>query len=705
MISSWLSHLKQPSAWVLDPFGFSPRLALEAARSGYRVLVTANNPINRFLLEMFANPPSMIDFSAALADLSAMRKGGERLGAHLQSMYQTTCELCNEKIQAQAFLWRKGENAPYARIYQCSHCGDSGERLTTEADIELALKIAETDNLHRNRAFEKVAALNDPDRTYAEEAIAHYLPRPLYVLTTIINRLESLDLSTERRRALNALILLACDAGNKLWSHPVERARPKLLSTPAQFRENNIWMALETGFNLWMETGSKVPIETWPVRIPESGGIISYEGRLKDLANIVKKEIPIVAVIGSVPRPNQAFWTLSALWAGWLWGKEAVEPYKVALRRRRYDWAWNATALHSAFNHLNSLLPQGTDFFALLPEPEPSFLSSALSAAATSGFELKSIALRTEHDPVQVLWRNGQTSAGQPVKIDLEKTLLDHMQERSEPAGYLHLHAAGLAAMAEGKALKKLDADFDEILRNISVKISSVLGGNKNFVHFSMSENVETGLWGLDFYNGQVESLSDRVEVEIVNFFQKNKLAIYLDIENDLNPKFKGLLTPSKGLIYAILNSYTEKTGGAWNLRKEDEAGARQAEIKTVFSLLESIGSRLAYQTSRHEKSVSWLENGKPVKRFSIMASALVNRAIQTNDPGTVLVIPGGRAALIAYKQDRDPSLAERMKQYRFVKFRFLRTIAEVPMLTRDGFESQIASDPIEQSTGQMMMF
>ena len=87
-------------------------------------------------------------------------------------------------------------------------------------------------------------------------------------------------------------------------------------------------MMLERGLSLWTETGSTVPCEAWPKKIPESGGILIYEGRLKDLAHVVKKEIPIAAVIGSVPRPNQAFWTLSALWAGWLWGKDAVEPYK-----------------------------------------------------------------------------------------------------------------------------------------------------------------------------------------------------------------------------------------------------------------------------------------------------------------------------------------------------------------------------------------
>ena len=84
VISSWLPLHVPAGSWILDPFGFSPRLALEAARAGYRVLVTVNNPITRFLLEMSANPPSETDFKAALADLVVVKKGDERLGAHLQ---------------------------------------------------------------------------------------------------------------------------------------------------------------------------------------------------------------------------------------------------------------------------------------------------------------------------------------------------------------------------------------------------------------------------------------------------------------------------------------------------------------------------------------------------------------------------------------------------------------------------------------------
>src|SRR5687767_8593596 len=711
VISAWLPANAAPGSWVLDPFGFSSRLVLEAARAGYRVLVTVNNPITRFLLEMSAQPPSETDFKAALADLAASKKGEERLGTHLQSLYLTPCEKCGNEIYADSFLWRKGEEAPYARIYTCPHCEDSGEKEANPLDIERAKKIASTDALHRSRAFERVAALEDEDRVYAEEAIEHYLPRPLYFLTTVINRLDSLNLTPERRRALNALILVACDAGNTLWDHPTQRRRPKQLNIPNQFRERNLWTQLERGLSRWLETSSNVIMESWPNPLPESGGICIFEGRLKDLAEEVKKQIPIKAVIGSLPRPNQAFWTLSALWAGWLWGREAVESYKPALRRRRYDWAWNATALNTAFKHLFDLLPSGTEFFGLLPEAEPSFLTSALTAASPAGFDLQSMALRTEHDPIQLLWQRAEHLKHEPNIANMEivrSAAHSHLMERGEPASYLHMHAAELIALAESRSLKQKDQEFDEALRSTQSLIQSALAGDARFVHYSTGESVDTGLWGSNDLNRYSDSLSDRVEVAIVTFLQKNPNSIYLEIEHDLYPRFPGLLTPSKAMIYSVLLSYAEKDGATWKLRAEDVASARRNELNTITAMLELIGTRLNYSTRSQDKNFLWEQNNVVDYAFYILASALVGRAIaETPYPPekTIIVIPGGRAGLAAYKAQRDPALAGRLKHYQLVKYRLLRNLVEVPVLTRETFEEQIASDPLEKLKSQMMMF
>ena len=198
------------------------------------------------------------------------------------------------------------------------------------------------------------------------------------------------------------------------------------------------------------------------------------------------------------------------------------------------------------------------------------------------------------------------------------------------------------------------------------------------------------------------------MEVAIVTFLQKNPNSIYLEIEDDLYPRFAGLLTPSKMMIYSVLNSYAEKDGAAWKLRPEDVATARRNELITISAMIEAVGKRLNYVTRKQDKNLLWVENDQIKYVFYVLASALIGRAIlETLQPPeqTIIVIPGGRAALAAYKAQRDPALAARLKNYRVVKYRLLRTLVEVPVLTRETFEEQVVSDPLEKSKAQMIMF
>jgi len=707
--AAWLVRNVKQGEWLLDPFGFSPQLDLEAARAGYRVLVTTNNPITRFLLETAASAPSEPELVSALAELGASRKGDERLEAHLQSLYLTACANCGKEIQATGFLWQKGEEVPYARLYECPHCEDKGERTVTSADTERAQAVSKTASLHRARVLERVAPPGDPDREYAEEALQAYLPRAVYALATLVNRVDGLDASKEQRRLMTALILGACDSANSLYSN--DRPRPKQLTVSNQFRENNIWFALEEAVHRFSVTSSKVPFEAWrPAGNLPEGSLCIFDGRLKSFAEEVRREIPIAAVIGAIPRPNQAFWTLSALWSGWLWGRTSAEPFKVGLRRRRYDWGWSATALGSAFHHLNDLLPLGTPVFCLLPEPEPPFLTAALTSAGSAGFDLKGLAVRTGHDPIQMLWRRGEHLLREANKPDpglVRAAVTDYLNERGEPATYLHIHAAALIALNQIHALKQPAQEFDEALRQTHAIMDSALKGEARFVHHSTSEGLEMGFWGLEGMS-RSDSLADRVEIAAVNYLQKNQGCIYLEIENDLYARFPGLLTPSKALIYEVLNSYATREAALWRLRPEDTSSNRRMELQKIYDLLEALGKRLRYRVEREGPAILWKDGPDPVHVFYPMASALIGRALNENrHPAEkcILVIPGGRAALALYKLQRDPELARRMRGWRIMKFRLARALMDITMLTRETFEEQIASDPAEKTVGQLMMF
>ncbi len=709
--AAWLAKRIPAGAWLLDPFGFSPQLAVEAARAGYRVLVAANNPVARFLLECRAVPVPDPDLKAALAELSSARKGEERLETHVQSLYMTECANCQRQVPAQAFLWRKGAEAPYGRVYACPACGEHGERLCTAADVERARRAAETGKLHRARVLERVAPLDDPDREYAEEALNHYLPRPLYALATLINRLDNLELTPVRRRALEALLLSACDIANSLWPHPTQRPRPKQLNLPAQFRESNVWLALEEALGVWSDSGQPVRVTAWP-QVPEGAGLCIFDGRLKDLAARTS-EMPYQAVLAAIPRPNQAFWTLSALWAGWLWGREAAAPFKSVLRRRRYDWDWHAEALQAAFKHLFELLSPETPFFGLAAEAEPLFLNAVLAAADLAGFELQTCAVRTVHDPVQIGWRRRAQMASPgsaPETATMRAALLEYLRQRGEAATYFHLHAAGLSALAEAGMLTRPAQAINLCLAETNAVVQQTLRTCDGLTHHDAgAHGVEAGLWGLASASDQAEPLPDRVEMEAVRFLARHPDSSLTEIEGDLYGKFPGLLTPPRALLQAVLDSYGLQAEGRWRLRLEDIPATRRADLETIASLIRGIGQRLEYQiTSPEPNLLMWQEGDNLAYVFFLTASAIAGRIFARNPhpaAQSLLVLPGGRASLLAYKLRRDPVLRGAALGWRFIKFRHVRALAEIPVINRRTWDEQINSDPVEHAAGQLMMF
>ncbi len=714
LAADWLPPHASKGSWLLDPFGVAPRLAAEAARAGYRVLVTANNPIARFLLEMAAAPPTESELKAALADLAISKKGDERLETHLQSLYLTKCANCGQETPARAFLWKKGEEAPFARLYDCPACGEAGEKPVTAFDAERAQKIAESAGLHRARLLERVAPPDDPDREYAEEALAVYQPRAIYALATLINRLDAPGVTAERRRALSALFLSACDAANNLWRADNDRPRPKQLTVSNEFRENNIWMALEAAVSEWAASEANadpVPVVQWPSKIPESGGIILFEGRIAELATIVD-EAPIAAVITALPRPNQAYWTLCALWAGWLWGSEAAEPFHLVLRRRRYDWAWHLEALQAALHHVFELLKLGTPCLALVPEPEPAFLTAALAAGDLNGFRLQSLAMRTQNDAAQIAWTRGERLHHESAQADVTSVraaLRSHLTARGEPTLYLPLHAAALSTLTESHALISPRQPADEVIRETAKIVQEALLGDETLVRYRPGESVDTGLWGLSREVESAEPLSDRVEMAVVNFLIAHSECAFKDILRDLSTRFPGLLTPSLGLVGETLVSYAEQAEGQWKMRAEDAPSARKAELVQIADLLQSIGERLDYRTNRlDERTLVWEAGETSEYVFHLKASAILGRAVMDSPyprERSLVVIPGGRASLLAYKLGRDPALAARLEGVRVVKFRLIRTLAELPVLNQQTFEAQIAGDPVQPVRGQLKLF
>jgi hypothetical protein len=741
-VSCWLKDRIPSNSWILDPFGMSPDLIIEAARAGYRILVAANNPVNRFLIELAVRPPSADELSAALADLAASRKGDERLEPHLRSLYETRCAQCEKHIMPEAFLWERDANIPYGRVYECPYCGDAGERPSSSEDIDKARRFSNV-GMHRARALERVVSHGDPDRTNVAEALSVYLPRALYVLITLINKLESMSsVSSEgsfRQRHLAMLLLNACDDGNTLWPYPTARARPRQLTVPPRFRENNLWLSLERAVRSQVSKAPPVPMVHWPDQLSNTGGVVLFEGRLKDLVDGLHsgniKDLQIDAIIGAFPRPNQAYWTLSALWAGWLWGRDAVTPFKSVLRRRRYDWAWHSSALSAVLKHLLPWLSPGTPFYGLIGEVETGFMSAAMLALQSTGFTIDGLALRAGSNQAQINWHwqptkiQGSTSdllldTEQTFRIEEEaaRAALSLLKQRGEPASYIRLHTAALVALAEANLIptseKKSAGDIYSYLQTC---FERTFTHRRGFLHFSSSAGsstasassryLESGHWWAEPSDDFAIPLADRVENEIVDYLHSEHSCSLVEVDKKMCEKFPGLHTPDLEVVKACLASYAieDQTGNKrWRLHPQEFREERTSEVESIRKSLEELAEGLGFRSLGRHPLLWKNEQGIEIYAFFILVSACFGEILTISLPPTIkrwIVIPGSRSGLALYKINRNPYLKSLLGEgWQFLKFRHLRGLVGMTNLNRQNLDQQMALDPITETASQMRL-
>ena len=159
----------------------------------------------------------------------------------------------------------------------------------------------------------------------------------------------------------------------------------------------------------------------------------------------------------------------------------------------------------------------------------------------------------------------------------------------------------------------------------------------------------------------------------------------------------------------AAIRSYAEfdSEDKVWRLRPEDQPEARKADVEQMLRLLGNLGARLGYQVSGTDE-IEW--------RDDVHESSLLFRVNETAKFGSVMrrrsgsaarveviVIPGGRGALVAEKARRDLRLQSWLESgLRIIKFRHVRRLSEDTTLTRENLMERLALDPPGQEDPQL---
>ena len=360
----------------------------------------------------------------------------------------------------------------------------------------------------------------------------------------------------------------------------------------------------------WQDAASPIEITRWPV-LPKEAGICLFPGRVKEFHSEAH-QIDFSSVVCNFPRPSQAFWTLSALWSAWVWGKEASAGYASVLGRRRFDWHWHARALHSTLDAVDQIVKAKTPVLGVLTQAVPGFVLAAASAASAANINITGLACKSDREEVQFHWATtGQSRAASRGNFQeiIRKTIRQTLMEVGQPASYLAPFVSALGALAQNHLLPDSDEKLTpERLGEIQAALTNLFLDRSFLRHYdSTAQEIEPGSWYLENPENCLEPLDDRVETEIVNLLLAPEALSQEQIQEKVNSALSGVITPDDKIIQICLESYADRDPSdlLWRLKPGEKPAERKAELKEMRRLLQSTAARIG-AVCEGDQPVTW---------------------------------------------------------------------------------------------------
>ena len=426
-------------------------------------------------------------------------------------------------------------------------------------------------------------------------------------------------------------------------------------------------------------------------------------------------------MITAIPRPNQAFWTLSALWTGWIWGQNAVDPSRQVLARQRYDWNWHTNALRAIFANLHDLIQPPARILGLVAEMEPMLLLATLLAADAVGGTLSAFAYSPDDEIAQCQCQRqeGLIGATRPTPtFNLAREIItDFFHQKGEPAHFEQVFEATISELAQKNALAiEIFLEKENQFASETERLLESLFEQRDFLQRvgGGMASLDTGIWWLTTPGETEAPLIDRLEQFVVRHLIKHSETTSNEVKLAAYEAFPGIFTPSHDELLNCLESYADLIDPdlhQWRLRDPDQPATRKIDIAEMRASLARIGEKLGYEVREGEDLLTWHEPNYPIASYSfvILASAIVEKHLnnpQNEAKNRIILIHGSRANLLACKEERDPVLKVKLDHgFTLMKYRLLRDLEANPLLSRELFREQLMADPPEFQSSQLALF
>ncbi len=702
VISSWLARNAEVDSVVLDLLGSNPLYTLEAANAGYRLFQSQKNPILRLITEVLAASPDEEDLHNALKEMLNQEWHGEKLCDHIRNLYLTDCRKCGEQVNAQGFVWNKGEETPASVVYICDECSDSGTYPVSESDLERFHSFGNI-AIYRARAAQRCSIEGIDNEKHIAQTLQCYTKRALHVIVILFNALERLDSDPQVQRYARAILLETFDHASSLWHYPSKDSRPQQLSIPSMYFEKNIYQSLQQALKVWSSFACKCYTTTFPT-IPDHSNSICMLDRAALGRVSHSSAIDFDHVFTVFPRPNQAFWTLSAIWSAWLFGKKEASGMLTALSRQRYGWYWFAQALGITFKSLEKIPPAMKKVFCMYSQYTPSYLLAAFQGLELAGVDFTSSTFPAEKRFIQI---QAQHPNEKPIPDKNEhfsprQTIAKYLNTTAEPASFQDLFTIMLTTLAQdhqlaGNAQELSSNYYNTIVTNLQNELTDT-----NFYRKFGSGSITSSLWSLSDLSHLHTPLHERVESEITERLYQERTIDSQKLYAQICTQFSGYLVPDLDLFKICLESYATRkdfTSHTYSLDEHEGSHKRELDLVVIQEKIKTIGENIGFHT-QGDTPLNWLDtSGKILYQFFITTSSIfhpfLTSSLLDENASHVIVFPASRSRLIAYKLDRDPLLQWRLQNHwHLIKYRHIRKISSQEELTLQAWRDMLDADP-----------
>jgi hypothetical protein len=632
----------QPGDVILDPFVSGLGVIQAALDLDRKIIAASFNPINLLAIRATLWP---VDARAALTHLADALKGSLRLRDHLRELYTTRCPTCGRDSLAQHFVWDRDRNEPIEKHVNCTVCGEN----VGPIDAEDLSKLKRYDP--RGLAFwvlhGRVIDRNHEDADRVSDVLEAYTPRTQSALGDILSKFEGL--SVEDRSALRPALLATFDVCTTLHT-PDESRYPSGLKPPARFIEKNVWLELEQQVSLLPSVAASLPRVTTIDELFSSAtpAVCLLVAPARELIRqLPVGSIPLMVTHPPLPRPG--FWSLSAVWAAWLWGRQnsQVDHLLPLLSRKRASWDWQWRAIGSALTVLKPALR--ADAHTVMSFPADEAITESVLLAAASANEVVDHLTCDPHDGVRVTWRPHSLtpSPNTSGEEEVRRILID----RAEPTQAITLKAGLLAALGQTSAL----VDIAHQPEGEAPPLAMLRAAVKSALEDPSIFEIEPQVWWLTdqaidqpprIHASRIHAsrilapLADRVEQVIVDLLRAQADWHTLDLLRAVYRHFPDHLTPDRAVLATTIHSYAEESSfDQVHLRTEDHAVARTAEVQELNQLLVEIGQRLGFEAIATEPGVAWLKSKQREYAFVIQTTAKIEALLRAETGVLVILV------------------------------------------------------------------